>query len=229
MLVVTFFLMAFAGDYVQGGIATLTAFAVTTWLALRAAHVTRRILRLALALIPLATLVAVVLVLVGGENTTNLVTGLLIVLLVVVAPAAILKRLLEHPVVSVNTFYGAVCVYLLIALFFATMYALISLISGSPFFVQDADPSQIDYLYFSFVTITTVGYGDLTAAGDVGRLMSNLEAVLGQLYLITVVALVVQGLGQERQQRMATLEQRDEGSRRGASDEDARVDPSPRA
>ena len=95
-------------------------FAATTWLALRAAQVKRRILRIALALIPLATLVAIVLVLVGNDETATIVSKILTVLLVVVAPVAILKRLVEHPVISLNTFYGAVCVYLLIAMFFAT-------------------------------------------------------------------------------------------------------------
>ena len=48
-----------------------------------------------------------------------------------------------------------------------------------------------DYLYFSFMTQTTVGYGDLTAAGNLGRACAVLEALVGQLYLVTVVALVV--------------------------------------
>ena len=59
----------------------------------------------------------------------------------------------------------------------------------------------MDYLYFSFTTITTTGYGDFTAAGGVGRMTAMLEAIFGQLYLITVVALVVQNLSQLRQER----------------------------
>ena len=92
------------------------------------------------------------------------------------------------------------CVYLLIAMFFATAYGLIALVSGDQFFAQltmaPKDTPAIDYLYFSFVTITTVGYGDLTAAGGIGRMTAVTEAIFGQLYLITVVALVVQNLGQ---------------------------------
>ena len=107
---------------------------------------------------------------------------------------------MAHPVISLNTFYGAVCVYLLIAMFFATTYGLIALFSGEQFFAQltmaAKDTPAIDYLYFSFVTITTTGYGDLTAATGVGRMTAVLEAIFGQLYLITVVALVVQNLGQ---------------------------------
>ena len=113
----------------------MVIFATTTWLALRAAQVERRILRIALALIPLATMVAIILVLVGNDETATIVSKMLTILLVVVAPVAILKRLVAHPVISLNTFYGAVCVYLLIAMFFATTYGLIALISGQQFFV----------------------------------------------------------------------------------------------
>ena len=59
-------------------------------------------------------------ILVGNDETATIVSKILTVLLVVVAPVAILRRLVEHPVISLNTFYGAVCVYLLIAMFFAT-------------------------------------------------------------------------------------------------------------
>ena len=202
LLIASYFVIAAAGDGDAGRIVSMVIFAATTWLALRAAKIQRRILRLALALIPLATLAAIVLVLVGSEDTGMLVNKLLTILLVVVAPVAILKRLVEHPVISLNTFYGAVCVYLLIAMFFATSYGLVAILSGEQFFAQmqdvaPKDTAAIDYLYFSFVTITTTGYGDLTAAGGIGRMTAVLEAIFGQLYLITVVALVVQNLGQK--------------------------------
>ena len=95
---------------------------------------------------------------------------------------------------------GAVCIYLLIGLFFAQVYALEDAVE-SPFFAQEVDPSAVDYTYFSFVTLATVGYGDLTAAGDVGRITAITEALLGQLYLVTVVALVVSRIGRERTPR----------------------------
>jgi hypothetical protein len=119
-------------------------------------------------------------------------------------------------------------VYLLIAMLFATTFGLIAEISGDPFFVQLQSPADeatsIDYLYFSLVTITTVGYGDLTAAASVGRMMAVFEAVLGQLYLITVVALVVQNLGPQSRvgRRLKEEEERsDSGDGEGAGPDDA--------
>ena len=226
LLVSSYFVLAVGGDSTVGRIVSMVVFAVTTWLALRAAQVKRRILRLALAVIPLATLIAIILVLLGSDDTAQSVQRLLTILLVVVAPIAILKRLVEHPVISLNTFYGAVCVYLLIAMFFASAYGLINFVSinwfgGAPFFVQMPDPahqaSSIDYLYFSLVTITTTGYGDFSAATGVGRMTAVLEAIFGQLYLITVVALVVQNLGQRSRMGRKMEEQLEEADESGSA------------
>ena len=57
----------------------------------------------------------------------------------------------------------------------------------------------VTYLYFSFVTLTTVGYGDYSAGSDVGRMMAVVEALVGQLYLVTVVAIVIGNIGRPRQ------------------------------
>lgn len=207
LLVAGLFVRAGVGDTSAGAVATLVIFATATWLSLRASQVRRRALRVAEALIPLSTLVAIVMLVLGTDETGALVGAFVSLLLVVVAPIVILRRLLSHPVINLNTFYGAVSVYLLIAMFFATLFSIIGAAHGGQFFAQLEKASGIDYIYFSFTTITTVGYGDLTAITGIGRLTAVMEAVFGQLYLITVVALVVQNLGRDRLQR----QQRDAG------------------
>ena len=205
LLIVSFFVAAVAGDSQYGRILNLVVLATTTWLALRASQVERRLLRYAVAIIPVVTVLAIAFAVFGNESTARGVAAALTALLVIAAPVAIIKRLASHPVINLNTFYGAVCVYLLIALFFASAFALSGVIAGTQFFAQIQPPEKatsIDYIYFSLVTITTVGYGDLTAAGGVGRMLAVMEAIFGQLYLITVVSLVVQNLGQARR-RMA--------------------------
>ena len=211
LLILSFFASAVAGDDHFGRLASLLLLAATTWLALRASQVERRLLRWAETLIPLATLAAIVASVLGSNDTAKIVTASLTGLLVLVAPAAIIKRVAAHPVINLNTFYGAVCVYLLIAMFFASSYAVIGAASGQGYFAQIQPPakaSSVDYLYFSLTTITTVGYGDLTARGDVGRMTAVLEAILGQLYLIPVVALVVQNLGLARKRKLLEDEER---------------------
>jgi hypothetical protein len=200
LLVVSYFCDAALGDYTWGRVVVVFVLAAATWLALRASQVQRRPMRIAQALIPLLCVVAVASLLIGQDSVAHAVTGAISLILVIVAPIAIVWHLARNMALSIETFLGAVCVYLLIAQLFATLFAVTAAISGQPFFVQTSHPSAIDYIYFSFVTITTVGYGDFTSALPVGRMMAVSEAVFGQLYLITVVSLVVQNLGARRQQ-----------------------------
>jgi voltage-gated potassium channel Kch len=90
---------------------------------------------------------------------------------------------------------GAVCVYILLGMMWAFAFAAIGTFDSQPFFAQEAHATVADYLYFSFTTITTVGYGDLTAAQSLGRALAVLAALIGQLYLVTVIALLISNLG----------------------------------
>ncbi len=110
------------------------------------------------------------------------------VLLALVAFAVVL-RILRQPTVTVETIYGALSVYLLIGLFFAFTDSVVG--SFTPFFVAAGNYTLKDYLYFSFVTLTTLGSGDLVPKGDLSRTLVMIEAMLGQVYLVTVVALLV--------------------------------------
>ncbi len=200
LLVISYFCDAALGDYTWGRVVVVLVLAAATWLALRASDVDRRGMRIAEALIPVLCVVAIASLLIGEENVAHAVTGAISLVLVIIAPIAIALHLTQKRTLNAETFVGAVCVYLLIAQLFATAFALTATIAGQPFFVQTSHPSTIDYLYFSFVTITTVGYGDFTSALNVGRMLAVTEAVFGQLYLITVVSLVVQNLATKRQQ-----------------------------
>jgi Ion channel len=107
------------------------------------------------------------------------------------------RRLLRHQRVQRSTILGALCIYLLLGLFFAYLYSALSAIGGG-FFAGQPEASIVDYLYFSYTSLTTVGYGDLTAGGDLGRMLAVSEALMGQLYLVTVVALLVGNIGRDR-------------------------------
>jgi hypothetical protein len=99
------------------------------------------------------------------------------------------------------TVAGALCIYLLAGLFFAFVYSAIGAFQEGQFFAQTETTTSVDCVYFSFVTLTTVGYGDLTARTDFGRMTSISEALFGQLYLVSVVALLVGNLGRTRPRR----------------------------
>jgi voltage-gated potassium channel Kch len=82
---------------------------------------------------------------------------------------------------------------------------------------------NIDYIYFSFVTLTTVGYGDLTAAQSMGKMMAVSEALLGQLYLVGVVALLASNLGASFQGRLGRPPTEKDPADSGKSDAENRV------
>jgi hypothetical protein len=135
-------------------------------------------------------------------------------------PVVIARRLWKHPKISTNTVAGAADIYLLIGLLFALVYAFIGAVQAgglggtsvqgltphAAFFIAARPTQPSDFIYFSFTTLSTVGYGDLTSTSEVGRLLSNTEALLGQLYLVTVVAVLVSNIGRVRQQPEAPLE-----------------------
>lgn len=122
-------------------------------------------------------------------------------LLLAVSPVVIINRILRHPEVRVSTILGAVCAYLLIGLLFGFVYAMIDRIDSRPFFESRPLVDQFDYFYFSYASLTTVGFGDFVSRNDLGRGLSVLEAALGQIFLVTLVARLVSLFGQRREPR----------------------------
>jgi hypothetical protein len=133
-----------------------------------------------------------------GANTLTQHITILAGILLLVTPLAILRHIASHPVVTTETVLGAICVYLLIGFSFAFIYSGIALLNASPFF-QGQSPATINNtLFFSYTTLTTVGYGDLVPAMSLGQTFAMLEALFGQIYLVLIVARLVSLWGQER-------------------------------
>jgi voltage-gated potassium channel Kch len=120
---------------------------------------------------------------------------------------AILRRAFSHRKVTFNTVAAALAAYLLLGLIFTSLYRFVNVVDG-PFFSQSGI-NGFTYEYFSYVTLTTVGYGDYTAAADAGRTLAMLEALFGQVFLVTIVALVVSNLGQEHVRLRGAADQPD--------------------
>jgi hypothetical protein len=100
--------------------------------------------------------------------------------------------------VNLHAVVGVVCVYLLIGLLFSYFYGTIAVVGHEDLFAQGTDGDHQDQLYFSFITQTTVGYGDYTPAGHLARSLAAVEALIGQIYLVTIVALIVSNLRPRR-------------------------------
>lgn len=116
-------------------------------------------------------------------------------LMLLLTATLIIRRVLAKPTVSIQSIYGALSAYLIIGLMFAACYAAIERLGPGPFFAADAPASNQTFQYFSFTTLTTLGYGDFTAAGDGGRAVAILEALTGQVFLATLVARLVSAYG----------------------------------
>ena len=86
---------------------------------------------------------------------------------------------------------GALAAYLLIGMAFAFAYRCIAEVQSGPFFGSQGDGTIADDLFFSFVTLTTTGYGNLVPEGNPGQSIAVLEALLGQLFLVTAVTKLV--------------------------------------
>jgi Ion channel len=154
-----------------------------------------------------AVLIAVVVVLVSiaetvYENPGGGAMRLANALLVVLAPPAIIvgvmRNLRAKQAVTLEAVFGVLCVYILLGMFFAFLYGSIDRLGGNPFFATGQAATVARCLYFSFASLTTVGYGDLTARTNLGHTLSVSEALLGQVYLVTVVSLIVANLGRSR-------------------------------
>jgi hypothetical protein len=110
------------------------------------------------------------------------------------------SSLLRAEEVSRDTVIGGICVYLLIGLCFALFFIVLVDLSPNALLQQgeslvrsNSDPSAYatTLLYFSFVTLTTLGYGDVTPVGEMARMVAVAEAIIGQLYLAVFVARLV--------------------------------------
>lgn len=168
-------------------------FTVAMLLALRSAAISRRAVRLVLIVAIVALPVMFFLSLsksTGNDGTgvANIWTGLVLL----AAAALIVHRVLAFGEVTLQSIYGAFSAYLVIGLMFASFFAAIYHFSNNQFFVpgEQVHGTQT-FQYFSFTTLTTLGYGDYTAAKSSGQAVAVLEALVGQVFLATLVARLV--------------------------------------
>ncbi|HET8525844.1 MAG TPA: ion channel [Actinomycetota bacterium] len=162
----------------------------TVMFAFLAARAGRRAWRFAFFLIPIAVVVGIVGRL-DDARWAELTAAIVSVLLPIAAIGVLGRRIVKEHDVSGRTVLGLLSVYLLIGMTFAALYVTIAVASGEPFFAQTKTADPVDFTYFSYITIATVGYGDLTAANPLPRMLAAIEGLTGQLYLVTVVAVAV--------------------------------------
>jgi hypothetical protein len=115
-------------------------------------------------------------------------SSLVVVTLLLVAAGAILRTVLAETSVGFRTILGAISVYTILGLLFTFLYAALDRIQSAPFFGSGVRLETGDFLFFSFTTLTTTGYGNLVPAGQPGKMFAGLEMLMGQIFLVTLVA-----------------------------------------
>jgi hypothetical protein len=189
-----FFFAALAPDGAWAASVLVLIQTATLVLALRTAGWRVTESRVVFALVAVGALAAAANLVWSGQALTALL-GVLTGLLTLALAGVIALGAVEQGEVNSKSVAGAICVYVLLGMLFMYVYGVIAVLGHGLFFAQGTDGTRAVRLYFSYVTLATLGYGDYTPAGNLGRALAVVEAVIGQLYLVTVVAIVVTRLG----------------------------------
>ena len=232
LLMVTFFFIGISPSGRFGPLVTLVIESITLMVVLSASGA-RRVVVLAAGIVSVMAISSGVFHVIHDTPTDLTFTSTMSALLVLVAPVAIASSVIRRRRVDVQAVLAAICLYVMIGLFFSYVFSVVQ--AGNPhhaFFTQSSNATQSDFLYFSFTVVTTVGFGDFTASGGLGRTLSVFEAMVGQLYLVTVVALLVSNLGpasthrkvasavrEHRAQQVAAAQVASEGSPSGDAED----------
>lgn len=199
-LIIFFIMLPFLDDSKISGLCLTVFLSLILFFAVMAAGSGKKIFRISLILgvIALAS---------GWSNIPYIQTGASIVaskiafcLFFGFISAVILHRIFHTEVVTPNTIYGAACVYILLGLCWALIYNMIEFLHPGSFSLPDRNTIVgigrnhalfMDFFYFSFTTITTLGYGDILPVSKTVKMLSVLESLIGQLFIALLVARLV--------------------------------------
>jgi hypothetical protein len=192
LLIAGYLLSAFLPSERWVGGLQVVLFTVVMLLALRSSSVSRHAVRLLLivAVIGVPVFFAISFSSATGDVGTgvaNLWTGLVLLAAVLM----IVRRVLTFGTVTLQSIFGAFSAYMIVGLMFASFFAAIYHFSGDHLFANGQPGNTQTFQYFSFATLTTLGYGDFTAANSSGQAVAVMEALTGQVFLATLVARLV--------------------------------------
>jgi hypothetical protein len=191
LLLANFFLLELVDDERWGALGSTILAALALVVAISdpdaGERVTRRQTLLVVACVALAPLVLIF----DSAPVVGLTYLLPAVLLVSATLPITINRVLHHRRITHETILGALCAYVLVGLLFAFMYLAVAEFRDGPFFAQPGPHQQSEYVYFSFVVLTTLGFGDLSPAVGLPQALTVLEALIGQVFLVTLVARLV--------------------------------------
>jgi hypothetical protein len=191
LLLANFFLLELVDDPRWGAIGSTLLSAAALVVAISDPDAGHRIRHSHWILVGACVALAPLVLIFNSSSVVGLTYLLPIALLVTATLPITLSRVLRHRRITYETVLGALCAYVLIGLLFAFLYLAVSDLRDGPFFVQPGPHGQGEYLYFSFVALTTLGFGDLSPSVGLPQALTVLEALLGNIFLVTLVARLV--------------------------------------
>jgi Ion channel len=186
MLLLATYVVASLTSFGWGAVAVLALGSAAGAFGLASAGAGTTIVRGAIALAVASVTLALVAEL-SGERGFLATGALMLTFLLAAAAAAILRAVIGASEVGFRTILGAVSVYLIFGLLFTSLYVAIDRLQGGSFF-GGGEPQDGDFVFFSFTTLTTTGYGNLVPDGQPGKMFAGLEMLLGQIFLVTLIA-----------------------------------------
>jgi ion channel len=191
LLLANFFLLEIVDDPRWGAVGSTLLSAAALVVAISDPDSGHRVTRRHWVLVGACVALAPLVLLVNSASLVGLTYLLPVALLVTATLPITITRVLHHRRVTSETVLGALCAYVLIGLLFAFLYLAVDDFRDSPFFAQPGPHSQGEFLYFSFVALTTLGFGDLSPSIGLPQALTVLEALLGSVFLVTLVARLV--------------------------------------
>jgi hypothetical protein len=190
LLLANFLLLEVLDDARWGAVGSTLLAAVALVVAISDPQTGHRVTRRHTLLIGGCVALAPLVLLINSASLVGLTYLLPVALLVTATLPITLQRILRQKQVTYETVLGALCTYVLLGLLFAFAYLAVNDLAG-PFFTQTGAHRQSEYLYFSFVTLTTLGFGDLSPHVGLPQALTVFEALAGQVFLVTMVARLV--------------------------------------
>jgi hypothetical protein len=187
LVLATYVLASLLGNRGWDAVVLAISASATSVVALVSSHADPRAVRLAVGLAAAAVACAAVAA-AGGDHIWLNVGSLIEICLLTAAMLAVLRRVVTSAEIGFRTILGALSFYTVLGILFTYVYATVDRIQGGPFFEGMHQASGGDIIFFSYTTLTTTGYGDLVPAGQPGRMLAGLEMMIGQIFLVTLVA-----------------------------------------
>ncbi|HTZ04493.1 MAG TPA: ion channel [Gaiellaceae bacterium] len=197
LVMATFVFIELAGDAPWTASALLLFQAATLVVALWTSGVAKANAAENFGVLLVAIVGAVALILWKGDTLEGLV-GILSAVLTIITVVVIGLGVFDQGEINGQSVIGAITIYLMLGYVFLFLYGLIGTFGKAPLFAQGTDGTRAIRIYFSYITLATVGYGDYTPGTPIGRVTAVTEALMGQLYLVTVIAVLVSRMRPKR-------------------------------